>query len=176
MYSDNAHHLQNTRRTHEEAICVFNHSLRNRVPVRGAERQRFRQWPGRRHRPGNREKSTPKKGAGGAMLTGCLSGPNNEGAYELKSGKKEVEVGGLDDLSKHVGHKVRLHGAWAKSGSEIGEKENEASEAKEGKEEKGERHFKVASIDHLSDTCPAGAAEKAEHPKKGASAGTPPKQ
>lgn len=122
------------------------------------------------------KKSTPKKGAGGATLTGCLSGPNNEGAYELKNGKKEVEVGGLDDLSKHVGHKVRLHGAWAKSGSEIGEKENEASEAKEGKEEKGERHFKVASIDHLSDTCPAGAAEKAEHPKKGASTGTPPKQ
>ena len=110
------------------------------------------------------------------MLTGCLSGPNDEGAYELKSGKKEVEVGGLDDLSKHVGHKVRLHGAWAKSGAEIGEKENKASEAKEGKEEKGERHFKVASIDHLSDTCAAGAAEKGEHKKKGDSTGTPPKQ
>jgi len=130
------------------------------------------------------KKSAPKKGAGGAMLTGCLSGPNDEGVYELKSGKKEVEVGGLDDLSKHVGHKVRLHGAWAKSGSEIGEKENAGSEAKEakegkegkeGKEEKGERHFKVASIDHISDTCAAGAAEKGEH-KKGASAGTPPKQ
>ncbi|HEX3585113.1 MAG TPA: hypothetical protein VH024_03920 [Candidatus Angelobacter sp.] len=122
------------------------------------------------------KKSAPKKGAGGATLTGCLSGPNDEGVYELKSGKKEVEVGGLDDLSKHVGHKVRLHGAWVKSGAEIGEKENAASEAKEGKEEKGERHLKVASIDHISDTCPAGAAEKDEHHKKGASPGTPPKQ
>ena len=125
------------------------------------------------------KKTAPKKGAGGATLTGCLSGPNDEGVYELKSGKKEVEVGGLDDLSKHVGHKVRLHGSWAKSGEEIGEKENAASEAKEGKEgkeEKGEHHFKVASIDHLSDTCAAGAAEKGEHHKKGASAGTPPKQ
>jgi hypothetical protein len=121
------------------------------------------------------KKAAPKKGAGGAMLTGCLSGPNDEGAYELKSGKKEVEVGGLDDLSKHVGHKVRLHGAWAKSGAEIGEKENAASEAKEGKEEKGERHFKVTSIDHLSDTCSAGAAEKGEH-KKGDSTGASPKQ
>ena len=122
------------------------------------------------------KKAPPKKGAAGsATLTGCLSGPNDEGAYELKSGKKEVEVGGLDDLSKHVGHKVRLHGAWAKSGAEIGEKENAASEAKEGKEEKGERHFKVASIDHISDTCPAGAAEKGEHHKKG-EPGTPPKQ
>jgi len=122
------------------------------------------------------KKASPKKGAtGSATLTGCISGPNDEGAYELKSGKREVEVGGLDDLSKHVGHKVRLHGAWTKSSAEIGEKENAGSEAKEGKEEKGERHFKVASIDHISDTCPAGAAEKGEHHKKGASAGTPPK-
>jgi hypothetical protein len=122
------------------------------------------------------KKASPKKGAtGSATLTGCLSGPNDEGAYELKSGKREVEVGGLDDLSKHVGHKVRLHGAWTKSSAEIGEKENAGSEAKEGKEEKGERHFKVASIDHISDTCAAGAAEKGEHHKKGASAGTPPK-
>jgi hypothetical protein len=119
------------------------------------------------------KKSAPKKGAGGATLTGCLSGPNDEGVYELKSGKKEVEVGGLDDLSKHVGHKVRLHGSWTKNGADIGEKES--SESK-GKEEKGERHFKVASIDHLSDTCAAGAAEKGEHKKKGDSAGTPPKQ
>src|ERR1041385_4783877 len=117
------------------------------------------------------KKAAPKKGAGGAMLTGCLSGPNDEGAYELKNGKKEVEVGGLDDLSKHVGHKVRLHGAWTKNGADIGEKESAESK---GKEEKGERHFKVASIDHLSDTCPAGAAEKAEHSKKGAD--TSPKQ
>jgi len=119
------------------------------------------------------KKAAPKKGGGGATLTGCLSGPNDEGVYELKSGKKEVEVGGLDDLSKHVGHKVRLHGSWTKNGSDIGEKES--SESK-GKEEKGERHFKVASIDHLSDTCPAGAAEKGEHHKKSDSAGTTPKQ
>ena len=113
------------------------------------------------------KKASPKKGAAGSTtLTGCLSGPNDEGVYELKSSKKEVEVGGLDDLSKHVGHKVRLHGSWTKNGSDIGEKES--SESK-GKEEKGERHFKVASIDHISDTCAAGAAEKGEHHKKGTS-------
>ena len=132
---------------------------------------------------GGTEEQAKKKGAGGgATLTGCLSGPNEEGVYELKSGKREVEVGGLDDLSKHVGHQVRLHGSWAKSGSEIGEKEgkeaSEKKEGKEGKEEKGERHFKVASIDHMSDTCPAGAAEKGEHHKKKGSESqpsTPPK-
>ena len=119
------------------------------------------------------KKAAPKKGGGGATLTGCLSGPNDEGVYELKSGKKEVEVGGLDDLSKHVGHQVRLHGAWTKNGSDIGEKESAESK---GKEEKGERHFKVASIDHLKDSCPAGSAEKGEHHKKGAGESTPPKQ
>ncbi|HET9284709.1 MAG TPA: hypothetical protein VFR24_22390 [Candidatus Angelobacter sp.] len=124
------------------------------------------------------EHAAHKKGGGGT-LTGCLSGPNDEGAYELKSGKRTVEVGGLDDLSKHVGHEVRLHGSWAKSGSEIGEKEGseaaekkggEAAEKKGGNEEKAERHFKVASIDHISDTCKAGGAGAKS--KKGSSSGT----
>jgi hypothetical protein len=120
------------------------------------------------------KKSAPKKGAGGgATLTGCLSGPNDEGVYELKSGKNEVAVGGLDDLSKHVGNKVRLHGTWAKSGSEIGEKESSENKGKEEGEEKGERHFKVVSIDHLSDTCAAGTSEKGEHHKKGSAASEP---
>jgi hypothetical protein len=103
-----------------------------------------------------------KKSGAGATLTGCLSGPNQEGAYELKSGKKEVEVGGLDDLSKHVGHQVRLHGSWVKSGAEIGEKEGAESKESEGKEkgEAAERHFKVASVDMVSETCPAGAGHK----------------
>jgi hypothetical protein len=119
-----------------------------------------------------------KKSAGGATLTGCLSGPNQEGAYELKSGKKEVEVGGLDDLSKHVGHQVRLHGSWVKSGAEIGEKEGAEGKESESKEkgEAAERHFKVASIDMVSESCPASASEKGEHHKTPASQpSTPPK-
>ena len=123
---------------------------------------------------GTDQEKKPTKGDGGATLTGCLIGPNSEGVYDLKSGKKTVEVGGLDDLSKHVGNEVKLHGSWAKSGSEIGEKEEaggkEAKEGKEGKEEKGERHFKVTSIDHISDTC-KGAGEKS---KKGSSSTAPP--
>jgi len=124
-------------------------------------------------------KQSKKKGAGGATLTGCLSGPNQEGAYELKSGKKEVEVGGLDDLSKHVGHQVRLHGSWVKSGAEIGEKEGAESKESEAKEkgEKGEaaeRHFKVASVDMVSETCAAGASAKGGH--KAPASQPPPKQ
>jgi hypothetical protein len=170
---DSVDHLKKLqRRAHEEGTCDFHHCICVHAPVRGASRQRA----GWRRRPGNAKKASPKKGsAGSATLTGCLSGPNNEGVYELKSSKKEVEVGGLDDLSKHVGHKVRLHGSWTKNGSDIGEKES--SESK-GKEEKGERHFKVASIDHISDTCAAKASEKGEHHKKGTSqpSATTPKQ
>lgn len=125
------------------------------------------------------KKGTHKKG-GETTITGCLSGPNSEGAYVLKHGKKEVEVGGSDELSKHVGHEVKLHGTWAKSGEAIGEKEGaEKGEEHAGKKgEAGERHFKVSSIDHVSDTCPAAGAssEKGEmgehkHHHKGAAAG-----
>jgi hypothetical protein len=120
-----------------------------------------------------------KKGGGAATLTGCLSGPNQEGVYELKSGKKTVEVGGLDDLSKHVGHQVKLHGNWANS-TEIGEKESgaehkdaDADKAKGKTDEKSERHFKVSSIDHVSDSCTAGAAGTEGHGKKGSGSTTP---
>ena len=121
---------------------------------------------------GSDQEKKPSKGGGGATLTGCLSGPNSEGTYTLKHGKKEVEVGGLDDLSKHVGNEVKLHGAWAKSGSEIGEKEEAGAKGgkEEKKEEKGERHFKVTSIDHVADTCKGGG----EKSKKGSSSTTPP--
>jgi hypothetical protein len=109
-----------------------------------------------------------KKGGGGSTVTGCLSGPNGEGVYELKSGKRTVEVGGNDELSKHVGHEVKLHGMWEKSGAAIGEK-GETS-AKGSKEEKGERHFKVSSIDHIADSCSGGE----HHGKKGSSGSTTP--
>lgn len=128
--------------------------------------------------PDQSTKTMKSSKKGGATLTGCLSGPNDEGAYLLKHGKKEVEVGGMDDLSKHVGHEVKLHGSWAKSGSEVGEKEgSEKSEAAEGKKgSAGERHFKVTSIDHISDTCPAAGSSagggRHHHHHAGAAAGT----
>jgi hypothetical protein len=107
------------------------------------------------------------KGAGASsVLTGCLSGPNAENAYVLSNGryKRGVEVGGNDELSKHVGHRVQLTGTWAKSGAAIGEKENEAAEKNEkGGKEAAERHFKVTAIKHLADSCtePASGAAKA---------------
>lgn len=114
---------------------------------------------------GGDDKGSKKGKGGGATLTGCLSGPNSEGVYDLKSGKRSVEVGGSDDLKQHVGHEVKLHGSWAKSGSEIGEKEEAGSKGKEEKEEKGERHFKVSSIDMIAESC-GGKTSKPSTPPK----------
>jgi hypothetical protein len=112
-------------------------------------------------------KKGAKKGGGETTLTGCLSGPNDEGVYVLQHGAKKAEVGGNDDLSKHVGHTVKLHGMWAK-GSDIGEKES--GEKGGAKEEKGERHFKVTSIDHVAEGCKGAAAGgEGHHHKKGSS-------
>jgi len=123
-----------------------------------------------------KSKKGMKKGTGEHTIMGCLSGPNDEGADVLTHGKKKIEVGGNDDLSKHVGHEVKLHGTWAKA-SEMGEKEaseaSEKSEKGEAKEEMHERHFKVTSIDHISDTCKAGgnmAGHKMNHHKMGGAA------
>jgi hypothetical protein len=99
--------------------------------------------------------STAKSGQ--TSVTGCLSGPNDEGAFVLKPAKgRAFEVGGNDQLKEHVGHTVRLTGNWVKSGSEIGENESaEQNEKHEGTEHHGvaERHFKVADIHHISASC-----------------------
>lgn len=90
-------------------------------------------------------------------VKGCLSGPNSEGAYVLKTAKGHAfEVGGNDQLKSHVGHEVKLTGTWVKSGSEIGENESaEKNEKSESAEHHGvaEHHFKVTDIQHISDTC-----------------------
>lgn len=87
-------------------------------------------------------------------LTGCLSGPNTEGVYTLKSGAKDIEVGGAADLKDHVGQKVKVSGLWAKSGAEIGEK----SEKTSAKAESHERHFKAESVQRVADTCTASSS------------------
>lgn len=91
-------------------------------------------------------------------ITGCLSGPNAEGAYVLKTDKGDVEVGSDSQLKEHVGHEVKLTGEYAKPGAAMGE--NEAAEKKQsgaksgmGDKDKNERHFKVSKIEHISDSC-----------------------
>jgi hypothetical protein len=102
--------------------------------------------------------STASAGPKESTMTGCLSGPNAEGAYLLENRRhrKGMEVGSMDDLKGHVGHKVKLTGTWAKEGSEIGE--TEAKGEKEGRE----KHFKVSKVAMIAETCtvPKPAATK----------------
>ena len=86
--------------------------------------------------------------ADAATLTGCLSGPNTSGVYELirKNQGQKIHVGGSPDLANHVGHTVKLTGEWTKNPAEIGEKEG-------GAQEKNVRHFKVASVEHIAKGC-----------------------
>ena len=109
------------------------------------------------------------------QVTGCLSGPNAEGAYTLTNGryKKGLEVGGSDALKDHVGHQVTLIGTWAK-GSEIGENEKAESKTEKAEEAVGmEKHFKVTDIKMISDKCKAAGATTSTKKGKKAKAATP---
>jgi hypothetical protein len=53
-------------------------------------------------------------GAKGATVIGCLSGPDKDGKYELRSMQHRtgVQVLGPDDLKNDSGSKVKLTGSW----------------------------------------------------------------
>ena len=109
------------------------------------------------------------------QVTGCLSGPNGEGAYTLTNGryKKGLEVGGNDSLKDHVGHEVTLMGTWAK-GSEIGENEKAESKTTKAEEAVGmHKHFKVTDIKMVSEKCPAAGATTSTKKGKKSKAATP---
>lgn len=119
------------------------------------------------------ESSSTKSASGKtSQLTGCISqSANSEGNYTLTNGKykKAVELIPAEgtDVSKHAGHEVRLSGKWT---TEAAEGKNEKSEANE----KYAKHFQVASIKHLADTCPAASAKAGTegHGDMGASTST----
>ena len=87
-----------------------------------------------------------------STLTGCLSASaNSDGMYMLSNGhyKKGIEVGPSDKVQEHAGHQVALKGHWGNAAA-AGESAGVASSAGN---EKGERHFEVDSVKHISDTC-----------------------
>ena len=92
-------------------------------------------------------KSAPAKSI---ELTGCVSAlVNSEGNYIFTNGryKKGVELipnASTEDISTHAGHEVQLTGNWI----------SQPAASKKAGTQKYERYFEVASIQHLSDTCP----------------------
>jgi hypothetical protein len=96
------------------------------------------------------------------MITGCLSGPDSDGIYTLKTRRHEYEVGGLSDLKGQVGHEVKLTGTWVKTNGEITGKET-ASKNEEAT--KHERHMKVSAVHRVSDACKTSAGSGAKNEK-----------
>jgi hypothetical protein len=97
-------------------------------------------------------------------LTGCLGG--SEGAYTLKRGKREIQVTSSEDLSKHVGHEVKLHGTWANAAAAAATDTAEKGAAKKGEA----KHFEITSIDKIADICQAGVNMGGHH-KSGRTSG-----
>ena len=87
-------------------------------------------------------------------LTGCISPlVNPNGNYVFTNGrfKRGVELipgPATEDISTHAGHEVKLTGNWI----------SEPSASKKPGAQKYEKYFQVASIQHLSDTCPTGSS------------------
>lgn len=106
-----------------------------------------------------------------STLTGCVSSsPNSEGMYTLSNGryKNGVEIGPADKVKDHAGHQVALTGKWGTAA--------QAGETNASSKEKGERHFDVDSVKHISDTCstaPGGGTtgSKMKGGKKGSKSG-----
>lgn len=88
------------------------------------------------------------------QLSGCIAKDASGSKYVLTNArhKQGVELNSSEDLSAHVGHKVKLMGSWQKP----------TEEAAGGAGAKGHqmRTFNITSVKHVSDTCSAAAASK----------------
>jgi len=89
---------------------------------------------------------TMPKETKGTSLIGCLSGPDTNGKYTLRSmsHRTGVEVFGPDDLKNNSGSKVKLTGSW-KPGDQL-------TDATKGKES---RKFRATKIEVLAQKCEA---------------------
>lgn len=97
---------------------------------------------------GNR--SQAKSGANNVTATGCLAKGTADNEYELSTpeGTKYMLTASTRvDLSKHVGHKVEI------TGSPMNAKKGEAG-AGSTASTSNEKHLRVQSLKHISDTCP----------------------
>lgn len=112
---------------------------------------------------------------GEKTLTGCVSQEAGSNEFMLKSGaKRNIELESAEDLKAHVGHTVKVKGTWDMEGDKsemaggadaMGHKD---MDKKEGMEHKGmkEHHFKVSSLEMVSDSCKMGATKAKARSKK----------
>lgn len=87
----------------------------------------------------------------GNTLTGCLAKDAAGTGFMLtnRQHEKGVEIKSSQDLSAHVGHKVKLSGSWEPASAGA-----------------GMRTFNVTKVDHLSATCGEDAGAMGEEHRK----------
>ena len=85
-------------------------------------------------------------GAKSSTLIGCLSGPDPDGKYTLRSmsHRTGVQVLGSEDLKTDSGSKVKLTGSWVPG--------DQPAESTKGKES---RKFQATDIEVLAEKCEA---------------------
>ena len=86
----------------------------------------------------------PAEPKGGSTLIGCLSGPDHDGKYTLRSmeHRSGVEVFGLDELKSDSGGKVKLTGSW-----------KPADQSQQSGSAKKERSFEATKVELMAETC-----------------------
>jgi len=85
-------------------------------------------------------------GAKSSTLIGCLSGPDSNGRYTLRSMEHRtgLQVLGPDDLKSDSGSKVKLTGWWI-----LGDQPGESAKGKES------RKFQASEVEVLAQKCVA---------------------
>lgn len=117
------------------------------------------------------DQGTNSAAAKGSTLTGCLSGPDSAGKFEVRSMqyRSGVEVMGPVDLKKDAGKKVKLTGAW------------QPGTPGPGQSAKTARRFQVTDVEVMSEVCkppsettPLSKKKQQEQQQKKNSAASPP--
>jgi len=90
------------------------------------------------------DKVTKPAGAKSATLIGCLSGPDSNGRYTLRSMEHRtgLQVLGPDDLKRDSGSKVKLTGWWIPGDQPV-----------ESTKEKETRKFQASEVEVLAQKC-----------------------
>ncbi len=93
---------------------------------------------------------TKPAGAKGSTLIGCLTGPDKDGKFMLRSmnHRTGVEVLGPDDMKKDSGNKVKLTGNWAAP-----DPAKAAPAQNAGNAPAEMRRFQVTDVEVMSKTC-----------------------
>jgi hypothetical protein len=95
---------------------------------------------------------TKPAGAKSSTVTGCLSSPDSDGHFVLRSMqyRSGVEVVGPNDLETAAGKKVKLTGEWVA----VPESQKADTGSQDAAGKKASRRFQATSFDVLDEKCP----------------------